>query len=107
MGGLGQELAGVNDAFRQKIEWCFSSIAGRISVCLEQARQDKAIHETTTDIRSLANLLVDCWEGAALRSRLRRSPEPLDPMLDFYLSAVQVSTSRTRARSHATDNVVP
>jgi TetR/AcrR family transcriptional repressor of nem operon len=89
MGGLGQELSGVSDAFRQKIEWCFSSIADRIAACLEQARRDGAI-PPTTDPRSLANLLVDCWEGAALRSRLRRSPEPLDAMLNFYLDAVRV-----------------
>ena len=28
--------------------------------------------------------LVDCWEGAALRSRLRRDPAPLTAMLDFH-----------------------
>jgi TetR/AcrR family transcriptional repressor of nem operon len=29
-------------------------------------------------------LLVNCWEGAALRSRLRRDAKPLKAMLDFY-----------------------
>jgi len=37
--------------------------------------------------RALANLLLNCWEGAALRSRLSRDPTPLDLMLDFYFSA--------------------
>ncbi len=37
----------------------------------------------------LAELLVNCWEGAALRSRLRRSPDPLGQMLDFYFAAVK------------------
>ena len=32
----------------------------------------------------MADLLTDCWEGAALRSRLLRSPAPLEAMLDFY-----------------------
>jgi TetR/AcrR family transcriptional regulator, transcriptional repressor for nem operon len=32
----------------------------------------------------LANVLVDCWEGAALRSRLRQEAAPLTAMLDFY-----------------------
>ncbi len=36
----------------------------------------------------MADLLVDCWEGAALRSRLRRDPASLDAMLDFYFGAV-------------------
>jgi TetR/AcrR family transcriptional repressor of nem operon len=30
---------------------------------------------------------VDCWEGAALRSRLRGTPAPLTTMLDFYFQA--------------------
>src|ERR1700737_2247420 len=39
LGGLGQELSGVSDVFRRKIEGCFSEIARRIAVCLEEARQ--------------------------------------------------------------------
>ena len=40
--------------------------------------------------RQMAQLLVDCWEGAALRTRLRRDPAPLQAMLDFYFrSATQ------------------
>jgi TetR/AcrR family transcriptional repressor of nem operon len=35
----------------------------------------------------MASLLVDCWEGAALRSRLRHDPDSLDAMLDFYFQA--------------------
>jgi TetR/AcrR family transcriptional repressor of nem operon len=32
----------------------------------------------------MAGLLVDCWEGAALRSRLQGDAAPLNAMLDFY-----------------------
>jgi TetR/AcrR family transcriptional repressor of nem operon len=39
-------------------------------------------------VRQIANILVDCWEGAALRSRLRRNPDSLDAMLEFYLRSV-------------------
>lgn len=83
LGGLGQELSGVSDVFRQKIEWCFSEIAERIAICLEEARQRGDIPSDSVP-RHLAGLLVDCWEGAALRSRLRRDPAPLNAMLDFY-----------------------
>jgi TetR/AcrR family transcriptional repressor of nem operon len=87
MGGLGQELSGVSDVFRQKIEWCFSSIAERLAVCLEDARQHGDI-AGKCNVRVMADLLVDCWEGAALRSRLRRNPGSLDAMLDFYLGSL-------------------
>jgi TetR/AcrR family transcriptional repressor of nem operon len=87
LGGLGQELSGVSDVFRQKIETCFSKIAERIAEGLEEARQSGAI-PAGSDPRQMAEILVDCWEGAALRSRLRRNPRSLDEMLDFYFQRV-------------------
>ena len=83
LGGLGQELSGVSEVFRRKIEGCFSEIAGRLAVCLEEARKRGDI-PADSDPRRLASLLVDCWEGAALRSRLRGNAAPLTAMLDFY-----------------------
>jgi TetR/AcrR family transcriptional regulator, transcriptional repressor for nem operon len=87
MGGLGQELSGVSEVFRLKIEWCFSSIAERVATCLDEARQKGEI-PTGCDVRQMADLWVDCWEGAALRSRLRRNPASLNAMLDFYIRSV-------------------
>jgi TetR/AcrR family transcriptional repressor of nem operon len=84
LGGLGQELSGVNEVFRRKIEGCFAEMAERLARCLEEARQAGDI-PADADPRQLANVLVDCWEGAALRSRLRRDAAPLTAMLDFYL----------------------
>ena len=89
LGGLGQELSGVSDLFRHKIEGCFSEIAKRIAVCLEQARQRGDIPDSSKT-RRLASLLVDCWEGAALRSRLRGNAAPLTAMLDFYFQSAVI-----------------
>ena len=86
LGGLGQELSGVSDVFRRKVEECLSQIAERIAVCLEQARRRGEI-PAASDARRLASLLVDCWEGAALRSRLRGNAVPLTEMLDFYFQS--------------------
>ena len=83
LGGLGQELSGVSEVFRRKIEECFSAIARRLAVCLEEARKRGDI-PAGSDTRRMASLLVDCWEGAALRSRLRGNAGPLTAMLDFY-----------------------
>jgi TetR/AcrR family transcriptional repressor of nem operon len=83
LGALGQELSGVNDVFRRKIEACVASIAGRIAVCLEEARQAGELG-AEVDCRRYADVLVNAWEGAALRSRLLRSPVPLNGFLDFY-----------------------
>jgi TetR/AcrR family transcriptional regulator, transcriptional repressor for nem operon len=87
LGGLGQELSGVSEVFRRKIEGCFSAIAKRIAVCLEEARKRGDIR-AESDTRRMASLLVDCWEGAALRSRLRGTAAPLTTMLDFYFQSI-------------------
>jgi TetR/AcrR family transcriptional repressor of nem operon len=84
LGGLGQELSGVSEVFREKIEWCFSEIGERMGACLEEARR-KGDVPADADVRAMASVLVDCWEGAALRSRLQRDPAPLDTMLDFFM----------------------
>jgi TetR/AcrR family transcriptional repressor of nem operon len=96
LGGLGQELSGVSEVFRRKVEECFSSIAGHLARCLDEA---KRVGELPDDVDSerLAALLVDCWEGAALRSRLRGNPEPLGAMLDFYFAAAGHAGPKQRA----------
>jgi TetR/AcrR family transcriptional repressor of nem operon len=88
LGGLGQELSGVSDVFRKKIASCFAAIAKRLAICLEEAREAGDI-PADSDPRRMAALLVDCWEGAALRSRLQKNAAPLTAMLDFYFGAVR------------------
>ena len=89
LGGLGQELSGVSEVFRRKIATCFSEIARRIADCLDEARSRGDV-AADADTRRLASLLVDCWEGAALRSRLQRDAAPLNAMLDFYFRSAAV-----------------
>jgi TetR/AcrR family transcriptional repressor of nem operon len=83
LGGLGQELSGVSEVFRRRIEECLSAIQARIASCLDEARRREDI-PAESDPERMASLLVDCWEGAALRSRLRGDAAPLTAMLDFY-----------------------
>jgi TetR/AcrR family transcriptional repressor of nem operon len=84
LGGLGQELSGVSEAFRRKVEQCFTEIAQRIAGCLREAIRLGDLPKDT-DAGRLAELIVNCWEGAALRTRLRRDPALLKEMLDFCL----------------------
>jgi TetR/AcrR family transcriptional repressor of nem operon len=86
LGGLGQELSGVSEVFRRKIEGCFSVMADRFAVCLDEARKKGDI-AADSNTRHMASLLIDCWEGAALRSRLRGNAAPLNAMLDFYFES--------------------
>ena len=86
LGGLGQELSGASPVFAQRITWCLSYIADRLAAPLEEARSIGDL-PPGTDAQALAVRLVDCWEGAALRSRLSRDPTPLREMLDFFFRA--------------------
>jgi TetR/AcrR family transcriptional repressor of nem operon len=86
LGGLGQELSGVSEIFRRKVEQCLNEISRRITTCLREAIRRGELAKSA-DPQRLAELLVNCWEGAALRSRLRRDPAPLRDMLDFYFHA--------------------
>lgn len=86
LGGLGQELSGVNDGFRRRIEACFAEISTRLAACLEDAKRRGQL-PAGSDPVAMADLLVDCWEGAALRTRLRRDTAPLDAMLEFFFAS--------------------
>ncbi len=87
LGALGQELCGVNERFRRRIESCLGQIAERFAACFEAAKRRGEL-PADADARKLADLLVDCWEGAALRSRLWRDPAPLDAVMDFWFAAL-------------------
>lgn len=85
LGGLGQELSGISEVFASKIDECFGEIGDRLGSCFAEAR-DRGDLTPDADPREMAELLLNCWEGAALRSRLRRDPRPLEDMLDFYFA---------------------
>ena len=87
LGALGQELSGTSEIFRTKIEACIASLSARIAECLEEARLTGEL-PAVTDTTQLANVILNAWEGAALRSRLVRSPEPLQGVLSFCLGAL-------------------
>ncbi|MBP9086875.1 MAG: TetR family transcriptional regulator C-terminal domain-containing protein [Kofleriaceae bacterium] len=82
LGGLGQELSGVNESFATKIEQCLTTIGDNLATCLTEAKRLGDLPESA-DPHQMSMVLVNCWEGAALRSRLQRREAPLDQMLDF------------------------
>lgn len=87
LGTLGQELAATSDVFRRRLEGCLTTICARLAKGLAEAQR---LGDLALDVnpKQLANVLVNCWEGAALRSRLVRNAKPLESVLDFYFSAV-------------------
>lgn len=86
LGGLGQELSGTDPVFATRIGECLGYIGSRLAECVAAAQESGDL-DPDLDPVTFAGRLVDCWEGAALRSRLIRSEEPLMPMVEFCLAA--------------------
>jgi len=86
IGLLGQELA-VNTAFRRRMEGAFDTIARRLAEPLEEARRRGDLPADVDPVQA-ANLMIDCWEGAAARSRLLRSPVPLEAAIEVSFKTV-------------------
>lgn len=82
LGALGQELSGVNPRFRSRIEECLGSLSTGLAEGLKEA-QDEGDLPPDANPRELADVLINSWEGAALRSRLLRNPAPLNAAIDF------------------------
>ena len=82
LGALGQELSGANEDFRRKIEGCLREIENGVARCLVETRARGEL-PASCDTRLTAQMIVNAWEGAALRSRLLRGRRPLDAVLDF------------------------
>ncbi|MBA2544028.1 MAG: TetR/AcrR family transcriptional regulator, partial [Deltaproteobacteria bacterium] len=61
LGGLGQELSGVDETFRARIEGCISEIAAKLEVCLRVAIARGDVQRGANS-KHLAALLVNCWE---------------------------------------------
>lgn len=89
LGALGQELSGAGEAFRLKIEGCLTFIADSLAACFEEARTRGDLFQGANAVQ-MAEVLVDTWEGAALRSRLARTVIPLEGVVDFYLNAMML-----------------
>jgi len=86
LGLLGQELA-MNTAFRRRIEGAFDGIARRLADALDEGRRRGDLPAEADPLQA-ANLMLDCWEGAAARSRLLRSPAPLEAALEISFKVV-------------------
>lgn len=81
LGLLGQELAAVSTAFRRRIEGAFDGIGRRLADVLDEARTRGDLSADADPLQA-ATLMLDTWEGAALRSRLSRSAAPLEAAVE-------------------------
>lgn len=77
VGNLGQEMGALPEPFRARLIAVLHDWEARTAACLLAAREAGEI-APQSDCARLATFFWVGWEGAVLRAKLERSPEPLD-----------------------------
>lgn len=87
IGNLGQELADQNERFRARLEVIFNGWRLKFGDCLEAARKEGSL-ATDLDCDVVAEFILSGWEGAVLRAKVMKSPEPLRHFIDTLFATV-------------------
>ena len=80
LGMLGQELADRDAGARDVLAKLFGRWRQRLAACLREAR-DQGELEADAECDELAGFLLDGWEGALIRMKLKKSGAPLEEFI--------------------------
>jgi TetR/AcrR family transcriptional repressor of nem operon len=92
VGNLGQELGGLDDVFRARLEEVLLSWQARTCQVLEDAVAAGQL-PADSDCAALAEFFWIGWEGAILRAKLTRNNDPLESFFVLFLTTAR-SASR-------------
>ena len=87
VGNLGQELGGLNDNFRSRLEAVLRSWEQRTAACLREAIAAGNL-DSAANPDALANFFWIGWEGAILRAKLTRSVAPMRLFAELFFEKV-------------------
>lgn len=87
LGNLGQEMADINELFRECVKSHFDRWTARIARCLDEAVVSGDL-STEVDTNMLAGTLLDAYEGALLRMKVVKSTAPLKAFIDVYFETM-------------------
>lgn len=90
VGNLGQEMGVLPEPFRKRLSAVFCDWEERTARCLRAAQQAGEI-PAGKDCERLAQFFWIGWEGAVLRAKLERDPQPLDAFAEGFLAMIQAS----------------
>ena len=82
IGNLGQELADQNERFRARLDEIFSGWRQLFAACLQEAQQAGTLR-ADGDCDTLASFILSGWEGAILRAKVMKSPQPLQDFIQI------------------------
>lgn len=87
IGDLGQELAAQNERLRNRLDEILLSWSERFAVCIREAQQTGEL-PASLDPQITASFILSGWEGAVLRAKVMKSPQPAREFIDLLFSAV-------------------
>jgi TetR/AcrR family transcriptional repressor of nem operon len=97
IGNLGQELASLDDSFREQLEAVLLSWERRVEVCLGQAIEAGEL-APGSNAAAISRFFWIGWEGAVLRAKLTRNAEPLDQFASMFFAMLAPATRQSGQR---------
>ena len=87
IGNLGQEMEALPEAYRAQLTDTLLDWQARTARCLEAAKAAGEISPHIDGVQWAAFFWIG-WEGAVLRAKLERSPEPLKTYTEFFMKSL-------------------
>lgn len=87
IGNLSQEMGDLNPLFAKAIARVFDAMSRYAEGVLSQAKERGDI-PVIIDPRETADFIVNSWQGALVRMKASKSPEPLDQFEKFVFSII-------------------
>lgn len=84
-GNLGQEMADQNERFRARLDQAFEQWRQRMAGCLRAAQAAGEL-APQHDPDSVAGFIIAGYEGAILRAKVMKSPQPIREFIDILFS---------------------
>lgn len=85
IGNLGQEMADQNERFRARLDEIFDDWRKLFAGCLAEAQTAKEL-DSRLDAEALASFILSGWEGAILRAKVMKSPQPLQDFIEVLFN---------------------
>lgn len=90
VGNLAQEMAGLDEDFRERLEMVLKQWESQTSRCLGEAQEAGQL-DVSLDVDELAEFFWIGWEGAILRSKLTRSTRPMRVFAEGFFSFLRAN----------------
>ncbi len=85
IGNLGQEMADQNERFRARLDEIFDDWRKLFAGCLAEAQTAKEL-DSRLDAEAVASFILSGWEGAILRAKVMKSPQPLQDFIEILFT---------------------